>query len=146
MTLSIVNWNVEFATPRSWRTHLQILSRVGLHIPEIVCLTETHDELLSSIMATRYLLAAGLWVHGSGQIAGRSLLWSKKALGSGSMIWGLTRCRRDGLCRAMTQTSVGEVAVYWGVHPLVWIADRGSPRGGTQEAVAGSRAVPGRPY
>ena len=46
MSLRIVNWNVQFATPRSWRSP-EILDRIDRHGPEIVCLTETHDELLA---------------------------------------------------------------------------------------------------
>ena len=46
MSLSIVNWNVEWATPRSWRTP-EILDRISQHNPEVVCLTETDDRLLT---------------------------------------------------------------------------------------------------
>ena len=46
MSLSVVNWNVEWATPSSRRT-AEILSRIGRRAPEVVCLTETHDGLLS---------------------------------------------------------------------------------------------------
>ena len=41
-----VTWNVEWATPRSWRT-TEILSRIDRHAPEVVCLTETDVGLLS---------------------------------------------------------------------------------------------------
>ena len=37
--LTVVNWNLEWATPRSTRA-LEILSRIGHREPEIVCLTE----------------------------------------------------------------------------------------------------------
>lgn len=43
--LKLVNWNVEWATPRSRRSP-DILRRIEEHDPEVVCLTETHDELL----------------------------------------------------------------------------------------------------
>ena len=46
MPLSLVNWNVRWATPRSQRRH-EILRRIDEHTPEIVCLTETHNELLA---------------------------------------------------------------------------------------------------
>ena len=46
MSLRLVNWNVEWATPRSRRTP-EILRRIDRHAPEVVCLTETHDGLLS---------------------------------------------------------------------------------------------------
>ena len=46
MSLRLVNWNVEWATPRSRRS-TEILSRIGEHAPEVICLTEAHIELLS---------------------------------------------------------------------------------------------------
>ena len=46
MTMSLVNWNVEWATPRSQRTP-EIRKRIAWYRPDVVCLTETHTELLS---------------------------------------------------------------------------------------------------
>ncbi|MYA19572.1 MAG: endonuclease/exonuclease/phosphatase family protein [Chloroflexi bacterium] len=48
MSLRLVNWNVQWATPspRSRRTP-EILRRIDQHGPEVVCLTETHPGLLS---------------------------------------------------------------------------------------------------
>ena len=46
MSLRLLNWNVEWATPRSRRTP-EILSRIRGRAPEVVCLTETHDKLLA---------------------------------------------------------------------------------------------------
>ncbi len=46
MPLRLVNWNVEWATPRSPRRD-EILRRIRNHEPELVCLTETHKDLLS---------------------------------------------------------------------------------------------------
>ena len=46
MPLSLVNWNVQWAMPRAHRRH-EILRRIDEHTPEIVCLTETHNELLA---------------------------------------------------------------------------------------------------
>ena len=46
MSLKVVNWNIEWAKPNSRRT-AEILSRIDRHVPEVVCLTETHDRLLS---------------------------------------------------------------------------------------------------
>ena len=47
MPLKLVNWNVQWATPKSPRRH-EILRRIDEHAPEIVCLTETHKHLLSA--------------------------------------------------------------------------------------------------
>ena len=46
MSLRVVTWNVEWATPNARRT-AEILRRIDRQVPEIVCLTETHDGLLS---------------------------------------------------------------------------------------------------
>ncbi len=46
MSLRLVNWNVQWATPRSSRTP-EILRRIDHHSAEVVCLTETHSGLLS---------------------------------------------------------------------------------------------------
>ena len=43
--MNFVNWNVEWASPRS-RRRAEILRRIEEHDPEVICLTETHDELL----------------------------------------------------------------------------------------------------
>ena len=48
MTLSLVNWNVGWATPRSrkWKRD-GILDRISSHNPDVICLTETDIGLLS---------------------------------------------------------------------------------------------------
>lgn len=46
MSLSIITWNVEWATPRSPRTP-HLLNRIDRHAPDVICLTETHHDLLS---------------------------------------------------------------------------------------------------
>lgn len=47
MSLRVVNWNLEWATPRSWSRRDEILRRIDSHNPEVVCLTETHERLLA---------------------------------------------------------------------------------------------------
>ena len=44
--IRVVNWNVQWATPRSRRSR-EILRRVDLDASEVVCLTETDEGLLS---------------------------------------------------------------------------------------------------
>ena len=46
MPLRVATWNVRWATPTSRRT-LEILRRIAAWDPEVLCLTETHDELLA---------------------------------------------------------------------------------------------------
>ena len=47
----LVNWNVEWATPRSKRS-VEIINRIDRHSPEFVCLTETHIGLLHDALTT----------------------------------------------------------------------------------------------
>ena len=75
MSLSIVNWNVEFATTRSWRTP-EILSRIDRHDPETVCLTETHDELLPQHGHT--ICSQPDYGYGLKKNRRKVLLWSKE--------------------------------------------------------------------
>lgn len=44
MSLTVVNWNVRWATPQSKRSP-EILSRIHEHSPDIVCLSETSNRL-----------------------------------------------------------------------------------------------------
>ena len=46
VSLSIVTWNVQWATPRSWRAP-HLLNRIDRHAPDVICLTETRHDLLS---------------------------------------------------------------------------------------------------
>ena len=46
MSLRVISWNVEWATPVSRRT-AEVLNRIDRHGPDVVCLTETHVGLLS---------------------------------------------------------------------------------------------------
>ncbi len=46
MTMSLINWNVQWATPRSKKTP-EILKRIEEHTPDVICLTESNIELLS---------------------------------------------------------------------------------------------------
>lgn len=46
MSLRVVNWNVQRATPRSERSP-EILRRIAEHDPDVICLTETDLRLLS---------------------------------------------------------------------------------------------------
>lgn len=53
MALGLVNWNVEWATPRSRRS-AEILMRIGSHDLEIVYLTETaSNNQLDYVFASR---------------------------------------------------------------------------------------------
>ena len=107
MSLRVVNWNVEWATPTSRRT-AEILSRIDRHIPEIVCLTETHDGLLCQPGHT--ICSQPDYGYTVKEGRRKVMLWSREPwnrvddMGTDSMPPGR-------FVSGVTQTSVGEVAV-----------------------------------
>ena len=125
MSLKLVNWNVEWATPGSPRTS-EILSRVRRNDPEIVCLTETHEGLLSQ--DGRAICSRP--DHGYPIKKGRRkvLLWSRHAwtrvddLGNDLLTPGR-------FVSGVTQTSVGEVMVIGICIP--WFGSRTEARRGS---------------
>ncbi len=107
MSLSIVNWNVEWATPRSARTP-EIRRRIDLQSPEIVCLTETHTGLMTQ---DGYLICSGADAGYKVRDERRKvLLWSREPweqiddLGSDLLTPGRFVC-------GVTQTSLGLVTI-----------------------------------
>ena len=107
MALTVLNWNVEWATPRARRTR-HILDRIARHAPEVVCLTEVHEDLLASDGYTICSRADA----GYGIKPGRRkvMLWSREPwervddLGDDSMPPGR-------FVAGVTETSLGEVTV-----------------------------------
>ena len=107
MSLSIVNWNIEWATPGSRRAP-EIRRRIDRHSPEIVCLTETHVALLTQ---DGYPICSGADAgYRVREERRKVLLWSKEPweeiddFGSNSLPAGRFVC-------GMTQTSLGPVTV-----------------------------------
>ncbi len=99
MALSVVNWNVQWATPHSERSP-GILHRIEKHSPDIICLTETDCRLLSGfgghIIQARPDPGKGAATHRR-----KVLLWSRQpwsdiddfgseALPSGRFVAGVT--------------------------------------------------------
>ena len=107
MSLRVVNWNVEWATPNSRRT-AEILSRIGQHAPELVCLTETHNGLLSQHGHAIYSQPDYGYTVKEGRR--KVMAWSREPwhqvddMGAGSMPPGR-------FVSGVTQTSAGNVAV-----------------------------------
>lgn len=124
--MRVVNWNVQFATPRSWRNP-EILSRIDRHEPEIVCLTETHDELLAR--GGYAICSRADYGYGLQKNRRKVLLWSREPwrqvddLGSNSLPPGR-------FVSGVTQTSVGEVAVVGICIP--WSGSRSEARRGEE--------------
>lgn len=126
MLLRVVNWNVEWATPRSRRIP-EILRRIDVHSPEVVCLTETHTDLPSSDGYTIYSEAdAG---YGVREERRKVLLWSKEPweqvddVGSDLMPPGR-------FVAGVTRTSLGEVTIMGICIP--WSGSRTEARRGSE--------------
>ena len=126
MSLRIVNWNVEFATPRSWRTP-EILGRIDRHGPEIVCLTETHDELLGQ--GGYAICSRAEYGYGLKKNRRKVLLWSKETWRQVDDL-GIESLPPGRFVSGITQTSVGEVAVIGICIP--WFGSRTEARRGAE--------------
>ena len=126
MTLSIVNWNVRWATPKARRT-AEILSRVDRHDPEIVCLTETHDELLSQ--GGHAICSQADYGYGIQKNRRKVLLWSKEPWHRVDDL-GVDSLPSGRFVSGVTQTSVGEVAVIGICIP--WFGSRSEARRGEE--------------
>ena len=107
MTMSLVNWNVQWAIPRSQRTP-EIRKRIDGYRPDVVCLTETHTELLSpgghvicSQADTGYKIRENMR---------KVMLWSREPWGSVDDL-GLGDMPPGRYVSGVTRTPVGEVTV-----------------------------------
>lgn len=126
MSLRIVNWNVEFAAPRSWRTP-EIVGRIDRLYPEIVCLTETHDELLAE---DGYAICSRPdYGYGLQKNRRKVLLWSREPWKQADDL-GIDSLPPGRFVSGVTQTSVGEVAVIGICIP--WFGSRTEARRGEE--------------
>lgn len=126
MALTVLNWNVEWATPRARRTR-HILDRIARHAPDVVCLTETHEDLLAShghAICSRPDAGYGL-KPGRRKV----MLWSREPwervddLGEDSMPPGR-------FVAGVTETSLGAVTVVGVCIP--WFGSRAEARRGCE--------------
>ncbi len=125
-SLRVVNWNVEWATPRSWRT-AEILSRISQHAPEIVCLTETHVGLMSQCGHMICSQAdAGYKVDENRR---KVMLWSREPWSEVDHM-GLDSMPPGRFVSGITQTSVGAVTVLGICIP--WFGSRTEARRGAE--------------
>ena len=127
MTLQVVNWNVEWATPRSQRSP-EIVRRICKHNPAIICLAETNKNLLAQLGGHTICSRSD---YGHKIVKGRRkvMLWSAKP-------W--ERVDRIGDCAlppgryvtGVTATPIGEITVIGVCIP--WSGSRTERFGGTQ--------------
>ena len=74
--MTVVNWNVEWATPGSWSRRDEILSRIDQEVPDIVCLTEADIRLLGG-MPGHTIHSRQDGVKGIGNLR-KVLLWARE--------------------------------------------------------------------
>ena len=102
-----VTWNVEWATPRSWRT-TEILSRIDRHAPEVLCLTETDVGLLSQrgyTICSQPDAGYGIKINRR-----KVILWSREPWDEVDDV-GLDSMPPGRFVAGVTQTSLGKVTV-----------------------------------
>ena len=107
MSLRLVNWNVEWETLRSRRTP-EILRRIDRHAPEVVCLTETHDGLLSQAGDT--ICSQPDYGYPIKEHRRKVILWSREPWQAVDDV-GADSLPPGRFVSGVTQTSVGAVRV-----------------------------------
>ncbi len=124
MSLSIITWNVEWATPRSRRTP-HLLRRIDRHAPDVICLTETHRDLLSQ----RGYRICSRPDSGYGIKKGRRkvVLWSKQPWREVDDL-GIDALPPGRFVSGVTQTPPGDVTVFGVCIP--WFGSRTEARRG----------------
>ena len=126
MALRVLTWNVEWATPRSQRAS-EILSRIRGRAPEVVCLTETHDELLSR---EGYAACSrpdyGYPLRGHRR---KVMLWSREPWGQVDDV-GIDSMPPGRFVSGVTRTSLGPVTVIGVCIP--WSGSRTEARRGRE--------------
>ena len=126
MSLSVVAWNVEWATLRSRRTP-EILARIKEYAPEVVCLTESHADLLAADGHTICSQPdAGYGVKGARR---KVVLWSRKPWEHADHE-GSAPLPPGRFVSGVTGTSLGPVRVVGVCIP--WFGSRTEPRRGPE--------------
>ena len=126
MSLTVVNWNLQWATPSSKRSP-EILCRIGEHRPEIACLTETDADFMQS----EGFAICSLADYGLGLKRNRRkvVLWSKKPWRSASGL-GRAVLPPGRFVAGETDTSIGPVTAVGICIP--WSGSRTARFGGRQ--------------
>ena len=102
----LVNWNVEWVTPRSNRRG-QILRRIELLSPEVICLTETDIGLLADKGHTIYSMPDQVQTVDTRR---KVLLWSREPWRQVDDV-GVQTMPPGRFVSGVTSTSVGDVTV-----------------------------------
>ena len=105
--LKLVNWNVEWASLRS-RRRTEVLWRIHERDPEVVCLTETHDELLDRDGYT--ISSQPDYGYPIKPHRRKVMLWSKEPWEQVDYV-GVASMPPGRFVSGVTRTSLGEVTV-----------------------------------
>ena len=108
MSATIVTWNVEWATPRSWSRRGEILARIYQHEPDIVCLTETDVRLLAE-RAGRTIYSRPDGIKATNNLR-KVLLWSREPWEKHDDV-GIDSMPPGRFVSGVTRTPLGEVTV-----------------------------------
>ena len=106
--MKVVNWNVQWATPRSERSP-EILRRLAEHAPDIICLTETDARLLSE-WDGHLISPRDHWSPSAGSNQQKVLLWSRCGWTDVDDV-GCEALPKGRFIAGTTQTLAGEVKV-----------------------------------
>ena len=105
--MKLVNWNVEWASPHSHR-RAEILRRIEEHDPEVICLTETHDELLAQDGYT--ISSQPDYGYAIKPHRRKVMLWSKEPWEQVDNL-GVESMPPGRFVSGVTRTSLGEITV-----------------------------------
>ena len=122
MSLRVVTWNVEWVTPSSRRT-AEVLSRIDRHVPEVVCLTETHAGLLSPNGQT--ICSRTDYGYTIKEDRRKVMLWSREPWEQVDDV-GIDSMPPGRFVSGVTQTSLGALTVVGVCIP--WFGSRTEPR------------------
>lgn len=120
--MRVVTWNVQWATSGSWRA-TEILNRVEQHNPEVVCLTETDDTLLSQ--SGYSICSQADYGYPIKAHRRKVMLWSREPWEQVDDI-GIDAMPPGRFVSGVTQTSLGKVTVVGVCIP--WFGSRTEPR------------------
>ncbi len=107
MSLQVVNWNVQWTTPRSRRTP-EILNRIHRREPQIVCLTEADHRLFGSVGYT--ISSQPDYGYPVREGRRKALLWSRNPWEQVDDV-GIESLPPGRFIAGVTRTSLGPVAV-----------------------------------
>ncbi len=122
MSLTVVTWNVQWATPAARRTP-EVLNRLNRYAPDVVCLTEAHVGLLARHGHT--ICSRPDYGYPITEGRRKVVLWSQNPWGQVDDL-GIDSMPPGRFVTGVTQTPLGRVTVVGVCIP--WSGSRTEPR------------------